>query len=210
VIDQTGKLLPQVGFLLFVLSGVWLAGAELPFFRFATERTIVACKALALGGVLLIVATRWTNVGQAALASLARIEGRDAEASELLQRCLAILRNTGDRKRIAEVPAHLAWVSLDRNQADGARELLIESRRLFEAASHPRGLVLCNLGMTLAALGLGAGATAREEAEAGLALAQQTGLRHEEGAALALLAQAAWLEDEDRQAAAHARERSRS
>jgi hypothetical protein len=61
--DQTGKLLAQVGFLLIVFSGVWLVAAEIPFFRLATMRTIVAGIALALGGMLLIVATRWGHFG---------------------------------------------------------------------------------------------------------------------------------------------------
>jgi hypothetical protein len=61
--DQTGKLLAQVGFLLILFAGVWLVAAQMPFFRLATERTIVAGIALALGGVLLIVATRWGHFG---------------------------------------------------------------------------------------------------------------------------------------------------
>ena len=61
--DQTGKILAQVGFLLIVLSGVWLVAAEIPFLRMATMRMIVAGIALALGGALLIVATRWGNFG---------------------------------------------------------------------------------------------------------------------------------------------------
>ena len=61
--DQTGKILAQVGFLLIVFSGVWLVAAEIPFFRMATVRMIVAGIALALAGALLIVATRWGNFG---------------------------------------------------------------------------------------------------------------------------------------------------
>jgi hypothetical protein len=61
--DQTGKLLAQVGFLLIVFSGVWLVASEIPFFRIPTTRMIVAGIALALGGALLIVATRWGNFG---------------------------------------------------------------------------------------------------------------------------------------------------
>jgi len=63
VTDQTGRLLAQVGFLLIVFSGIWLVAAQIPFFRLATMRTIVAGIALALGGVLLIVATRWGRFG---------------------------------------------------------------------------------------------------------------------------------------------------
>ncbi|MBV9172616.1 MAG: hypothetical protein JOZ81_25245 [Chloroflexi bacterium] len=61
--DRTGKVLAQVGFLLIVFSGVWLVAAEIPLFRLATERMIVAGIALAVGGALLIVATRWGNFG---------------------------------------------------------------------------------------------------------------------------------------------------
>lgn len=61
--DRTGKILAQVGFLLIVFSGVWLVAAEIPVFRMATTRMIVAGIALALAGALLIVATRWGNFG---------------------------------------------------------------------------------------------------------------------------------------------------
>jgi tetratricopeptide (TPR) repeat protein len=140
------------------------------------------------------------------LARLAQLDGRDHGAWQLLQRCLAIVRDTGDRKRTAEVLVRLASVSLDRGEGDLAIQLLTESRQLFEAFSHPRGLALCHLGMARAALGRGAATTTRHEAAAALALARQTGLRHEEGSALALLAQTAWLEGKDRLAAEHAQD----
>jgi hypothetical protein len=61
--DQTGKVLAEVGFLLIAIAGVWLVAAEVPAFRLETMRTIVAGIALAVGGALLIVATRWGNFG---------------------------------------------------------------------------------------------------------------------------------------------------
>jgi hypothetical protein len=61
--EQTGRLLAQVGFLLILFAGVWMVASEIAFFRDATTRMIVAGLALALGGALLIVATRWGHFG---------------------------------------------------------------------------------------------------------------------------------------------------
>jgi len=52
-----------VGFLLIVIAGVWLVAAEIPKFKLRRTRTIVAGAALAVGGVLLIIATRWGHFG---------------------------------------------------------------------------------------------------------------------------------------------------
>ena len=60
---HTGVRLAEVGFLLILFAGVWLAAAQMPQFRFATGRTIVAAVALALGGLLLILATHWGHFG---------------------------------------------------------------------------------------------------------------------------------------------------
>ena len=60
---RTGVRLAEVGFLLMLFGGVWLAAAQLPQFRFATARTIVAGLALAVGGLLLIIATHWGHFG---------------------------------------------------------------------------------------------------------------------------------------------------
>jgi hypothetical protein len=56
---HTGLRLAEVGFLLILFAGIWLAAAQIPQFKFATRRTIVAGIALALAGVLLIIATHW-------------------------------------------------------------------------------------------------------------------------------------------------------
>ena len=61
--QQTGRRLAEVGFLLFLFAGIWLAAAQIPLFKVATARTIVAGIALAIAGVLLIVATRWGHFG---------------------------------------------------------------------------------------------------------------------------------------------------
>ena len=61
---QTGVILAEVGFLLILFAGVWLAAAQIPAFKIATERTIVAGIALAVAGVLLIIATRWGGFGR--------------------------------------------------------------------------------------------------------------------------------------------------
>jgi hypothetical protein len=54
-----GVRLAEVGFLLVLFAGIWLAAAQLPQFKFGTARTIVAGVALAIGGLLLIIATHW-------------------------------------------------------------------------------------------------------------------------------------------------------
>ena len=61
---QTGVILAEVGFLLILFAGVWLVAAQIPAFKIATERTIVAGIALAVAGVLLIIATRWGGFGR--------------------------------------------------------------------------------------------------------------------------------------------------
>jgi hypothetical protein len=54
-----GVRLAEIGFLLIVIAGIWLAAAELPLLRFARFRRIIAGLAFAAAGVLLIVATHW-------------------------------------------------------------------------------------------------------------------------------------------------------
>jgi len=60
---HTGRDLAEVGFLLIVIAGVWLAAAQLPQPRWKVLRMVVAGTALAAGGVLLIVATHWGHFG---------------------------------------------------------------------------------------------------------------------------------------------------
>jgi hypothetical protein len=60
---HTGARLAEGGFLLILFAGLWLAAAQVPAFRFATGRTIVAGIALALAGLLLIIATHWGHFG---------------------------------------------------------------------------------------------------------------------------------------------------
>jgi hypothetical protein len=56
---HTGIRLAEVGFLLILFAGVWLVGAQIPQLRLGTARTIVAGVALAVGGLLLIIAVHW-------------------------------------------------------------------------------------------------------------------------------------------------------
>jgi hypothetical protein len=60
---QTGVHLAEIGFLLILFAGIWLAVAQIPKFKFGTSRTIVAGVALALAGLLLIIATYWGHFG---------------------------------------------------------------------------------------------------------------------------------------------------
>jgi hypothetical protein len=54
----------EIGFLLILFAGVWFAAAQIPAFKIPTERTVVAGIAVALGGLLLIIATRWDGFGR--------------------------------------------------------------------------------------------------------------------------------------------------
>jgi hypothetical protein len=56
---RAGIRLAEIGFLLLLFAGIWLTAAQIPAFRFAKARTIVAGIALAGSGVLLIIATHW-------------------------------------------------------------------------------------------------------------------------------------------------------
>jgi len=60
---RTGARLAEIGFLLVAFAGIWLAAAQIPQLRFGKARTIVAGVALAIGGVLLIIATHWGRFG---------------------------------------------------------------------------------------------------------------------------------------------------
>jgi hypothetical protein len=61
--QHTGVRVAEVGFLLLVFAGIWQAAAQLPQFKFRAARTIVASLALAIGGLLLIIATHWGHFG---------------------------------------------------------------------------------------------------------------------------------------------------
>jgi hypothetical protein len=61
--QHTGRRLAEIGFLLILFAGIWLAAAQIPAFKFATARTIVAGIALAVAGLLLIIATHWGHFG---------------------------------------------------------------------------------------------------------------------------------------------------
>jgi hypothetical protein len=60
---HTGVTLAEVGFLLILIAGLWLVAAQIPAFKMGTARTIVAGFALAVAGVLLIIATHWGHFG---------------------------------------------------------------------------------------------------------------------------------------------------
>ena len=60
---HTGVRLAEVGFLLLLFAGLWLAAAQILQFKFGAARTIVACLALAISGLLLIIATHWGHYG---------------------------------------------------------------------------------------------------------------------------------------------------
>lgn len=60
--QQTGTVLAEVGFLLILIAGVWLVASEFQP-RWHRFRMFVAGSALAVAGVLLIVATHYGHFG---------------------------------------------------------------------------------------------------------------------------------------------------
>jgi hypothetical protein len=60
---DTSVRIAEVGFLLILIAGVWLVAAEIPALKLSRVRTIVAGAALAVAGVLLIIATHWGTFG---------------------------------------------------------------------------------------------------------------------------------------------------
>jgi hypothetical protein len=60
---QTGIRLAEVAFLLLVFDGIWLIAAQIPQLKLGPTRTVVAGVALAVSGVLLIIATHWGQFG---------------------------------------------------------------------------------------------------------------------------------------------------
>ena len=64
ITQHAGVRLAEVGFLLILIAGVWLAASEfLDPQRWGVFRKVVAGTALAISGVLLIVAAHWGHFG---------------------------------------------------------------------------------------------------------------------------------------------------
>ncbi len=61
--QHTGARLAEVAFLLLLFAGLWLTAAQIPQFKFAKGRTIVAGLALAAAGLLLLLATHFGHFG---------------------------------------------------------------------------------------------------------------------------------------------------
>ena len=59
----TGVRLAEVGFLLITFAGIWLIAAQFPKLKMGRARTIVAGTALALAGLLLVIATHAGGYG---------------------------------------------------------------------------------------------------------------------------------------------------
>jgi hypothetical protein len=60
---QTSVRLAEVAFLLILIAGVWLVAAELMSLQWHKMRIVVAGAALAVAGLLLIIATHWGSFG---------------------------------------------------------------------------------------------------------------------------------------------------
>jgi len=63
ITHSTGRRLAEIGFLLVLFAGIWLAAAQIPQVKLGTARTIIAGIALAIGGLLLLIATHWGHFG---------------------------------------------------------------------------------------------------------------------------------------------------
>jgi hypothetical protein len=61
--SETGRQLAEIGFLLILFAGVWLVAAQIPRLGIRRARTIVAGAALAVAGLLLVIAAHWGNFG---------------------------------------------------------------------------------------------------------------------------------------------------
>jgi hypothetical protein len=59
----TSVTLAEFGFLLILFAGIWLVVAEIPKLGISRARRIVAGTALALAGVVLIIAIHWGQFG---------------------------------------------------------------------------------------------------------------------------------------------------
>lgn len=57
------NVLAEVGFLLILIAGLWLVASEIPALKMSKTRRIVAGLALAVAGILLIIATHWGRLG---------------------------------------------------------------------------------------------------------------------------------------------------
>jgi hypothetical protein len=60
---HSGVVIAEVGFLLMMIAGIWFVASELPQFKMARTRKVVAGAALAVGGLLLIIAVHWGHFG---------------------------------------------------------------------------------------------------------------------------------------------------
>ncbi len=60
---HAGIRLGEIGFLLILFAGIWLAAAQIPQLKLGTARMVIAGIALATGGLLLIIATHWGHFG---------------------------------------------------------------------------------------------------------------------------------------------------
>ena len=60
---QDTDIVAEVGFVLIVIAGLWLVASEIPALKMAQTRRIVAGVALAIAGILLIIATHWGKLG---------------------------------------------------------------------------------------------------------------------------------------------------
>jgi multidrug transporter EmrE-like cation transporter len=60
---EASRRLTEVGLLFVIFAGVWLVAAEIPQLKLGTAKTIVAGIALAIAGVLLIIAAHWGYLG---------------------------------------------------------------------------------------------------------------------------------------------------
>jgi hypothetical protein len=56
---HTTNQISEIGFLLILITGIWLLASEIPSLRIGRARNIVAGITLAVGGLLLIIAAHY-------------------------------------------------------------------------------------------------------------------------------------------------------
>ena len=63
IAPHTGARLAEFGFLLILIAGIWLAAAEVPALNLGNLKGIGAGLLLAVGALLLVIATHWGHFG---------------------------------------------------------------------------------------------------------------------------------------------------
>jgi hypothetical protein len=61
--NHQGVRLAEVGFLLILIAGIWIAVTRIPRFKIGAARAVVTGLLLAIAGLFLLIATHWGHFG---------------------------------------------------------------------------------------------------------------------------------------------------